>query len=324
MTDAPSPPPAAAAQQSFWDPVGPTVTPATFRQAIEKLDKKLQSLREHPRRMLWIMRGLWIFGIVATLLLLAAPLVFDTQHWNVDGRIIIFFFAPALGYRAYIKKLQTDMVCHLFADQHGWVYNPDDSHVHWSALASAFPQIFRKGTGGQAVTDEFWGNVQIEGSSYAFWQAVFQFTVRQGKSSTTYHQEAIAFRLPRKIAATLVLTPEHFSFFGKDDLKVESSDFNKTFNISCPGMDGAKQQEVVRALSPAVQTGLLDLRKGRGAFSLWLQNEAIVFCFVKARPAATHTNFFKSVSIDPRDEDELNAHVKQLLTITGELLKYLD
>ena len=316
--------------QAFWDPVGEAVTVKTFVKQNELLQERLKSIQQNPYKLKRNRSLLWLLACVGEALVLFLLYLYfsnslGSRRYERMSGVVILPFLPVFAYIAYIKKLQNDLVCSLFAQTHGWVYNPDPSQAHWKLLAASFPAIFNKGHS-QYVEDEFWGSIEVEGVVYNFWKAPFVFTEGGGKHSHTYTRDAIAFRLPRKFDASLILTPEGFHLFGdgKDDVKTESVAFNHTFTISCPGMNESKRQDIVRALSPAVQTRLLDLHTKRGNFSLELQRDMIVFSFERYKSPLYHTDFFRKVEIDPRDTDVLQNDLRDILSVTSDMLRYMD
>jgi hypothetical protein len=304
--------------QTFWDPVGTTVTDSTFSEQIGELKNKLATYQANPEKLMHTLLLLGGSGVV----LFGALLYF-----GYDIRFLIFPFMPVVFYVFYIKTIQTDLALYLFAQNRKWAFNPSMSPDHWQLFAREFPIIFGKGNyGSQFLENEFWGKMEVEGSNFDFWKGVFQYTTGSGKHKVSHRFDAMAFHLPRPVKADLVLSPEGFHILGEghDDIKTESVEFNKKFEISCPGMDASKQQEIVKALSPAVQTKLLDLTRVRGSYYLALKNNALVMCFSNYKNPVSNTNFFKKVEIDQRDIEAIQEDFRTILSAVGDLLRYMD
>ena len=309
--------------QNFWDPAGEQVNVQTFERQRAKLIQKLAQLQADPVK-LRRTRRLLLFGALS---LSALFLFFMYKDHFFNFQFFIYPFIPIGIYSIHIKRLQEDLIGCLVALTHQWIYSPDESTTHWKALAAKFPSLFNKGNWlSQHVENEFWGKVEIDGTTYDFWKAPFVYQVGSGKHSRTVTEDAIAFRLPRAVHGNLLLMPEGLHLFGegKDDVKTESIEFNNTFVISCPNIDETKKINIIRALSPAVQEKLLDLNKKRGRYSLALNEDNIVFCFQNYISSMRYTNFFTKVEIDPRDTEALQQDFRTLVGVAGDILRYMD
>lgn len=149
----------------------------------------------------------------------------------------VMFIAPlaivlvvAYTQRGKSKKIQE--ACAAWAVQRGWNYYPEDLNLinRWQM------SLFRQGSSRKA-TNVLTG--QVNSKSGVVRQALsfnYQYTVSNGKSSTTYNNHIVAVFLPHYIP-TLTIAPEGIGakiakLFGGQDIQFESEEFNERWRIT--------------------------------------------------------------------------------------------
>jgi hypothetical protein len=125
------------------------------------------------------------------------------------------------------------------------------------------------------------------------------------------------------------------------DINLESEAFNQAFKVFKNGEPS--QQDLVQIfvkLSPAVQEQLVDLANENPNSSIYFAGDTFLFVRdgmlfptkkgispIKHKGAPNvqmHTNFFKKVELDMKDEEYLQERFDTLLSIASNVAKYLD
>lgn len=311
---------------NVWDPADQIISESTFLTQIKELEVKFKSYEDHPDKIPKTVRNLKVAIAVSILVSLALMVTTSSQFVLIP----IFIAAGAFGaYRMHIKKIQVDMANLLIARRSGWIYNPAEERGRWGYLAEKFPDIFQTGTHSQQIEDQFWGAVDVRGRMTDFWAGVFKFEVKHGKSSTTVRKTVIVMRAPEPAKHPLyiqsnVLFSPLFSLSLRAVPDTENVAFNKAFSVYAKRDEPSAEIEAVRLISPAVQERLLQLKQEHGPFSLLMQDDAIIFSFSKIFFKTKYTDFFKAVSLDQRDQDEIQGFLKSLFGSVGDMMRFLD
>jgi uncharacterized protein with PQ loop repeat len=132
---------AAGDAPQFWDPAMGSVTAKLFQEQNEKLKQSIERIKAHPFRINHIRTSLWVGAVVVTIVgfyFFTQGISLTSSHSSIqiDLRFLILPFLAPFAYSAYIKNLQRDLVCSLFAQKHGWIYNPSKNLEHAKKLAS--------------------------------------------------------------------------------------------------------------------------------------------------------------------------------------------
>ena len=247
--------------------------------------------------------------ILFTILSLVAG-VFDFHY--------LVIFLPALFYFSYIRLLSNHLINSEIAKQEGWIYSSEETVLRWSKLAMLYPEIFQKGDNDQTVSEEMWGTLQ----NAPFWLGCFDYAVGEGKNREDHSHSVYAFPLPRAAPADFLLEPKSWGS-EKRDLETESIDFNKNFSIQYAGARAQSGPLIFQTLTPPALEKIVALRAKTGPFSLLFSGKTMVISFgevIKPR----FTNFFIRVEVDPRDIQELEGRLKQVITLAGEILPAID
>lgn len=343
-----------------WDPADMAITQTTFKVENEKIQKQYEQYQREPYKIRKNNRLFIALGVAGTAGILSIAVISPDFFWafmfgsgDDDGAFAILAlpWAPWAWYQYKIKKLQRDLVKKIIADKNHWIYNPEENTSRWHAIAKKYPKIFLKGNNSQELEDEFWGKFHTASQSRDFYSGIFHYatTKGSGKNRSTKHkyQTVFAIRLEKVLKNSLLLLPEKKSdrFWRKigigSDVNLESEAFNHAFKVFKNGEPS--QQDLIQIfvkLSPAVQEQLVDLATTNPNSSIYFAGDT--FLFVRegllfptkkgmaliahkgAPNVKMHTNFFRKVEIDPKDEEYLQERFDVLLSIASNVAKYLD
>lgn len=324
------------AQTTFWDPVDPNLTDQSFYGARKELLAKYEKYKKSPRMPLIYLCLLCIPLIIEIALIGIYQDAFFTFLKTMEDDSLYFLLiplGPPIWYIYKVFKVQKDLIKLLIANEHNWLYNPDEKQDHWMKFARILPEIFQKGTEGQNLQDEFWGKFKSERQDVDFYSGLFEFKIatrgRRGRRTQTYQKSIFLLHLNKNITARFLLEPENFmhkfiNYFSKKEVDTESAEFNKIFAVYYSGQKVEKEMDIIKTLTPAVQVKLIALQKEKGQYSLLFSGDTVVFAFEKDLFKNMKTNFFKKVELDPRDKEEFNKTLNTILEISSEIVPYLD
>jgi|GEM_PF-1934646 len=341
----------------IWDPAEQHITETRFEEVNQKIQKKFEFYKQHPKRIkrnaaLFVLLGLIGNGLMAALFYFNPDLFWaiilggggDDEGFPA---VLAIPWAPLAWYVFRIHKLQRDLVKKIIADKRDWVYNPEPRKVAWLELKKKFPKIFDKGTGSQELEDEFWGKFHTASQERDFYSGIFHYAITRGhgknKKTTHYYQTIFAIRLEKVLKNALLLVPEKKSdrFWRSlgigSDVNVESAAFNEAFKVFKNGEPNQEEMlSIFQKLTPAVQEQLVDLSKQHKDSSIYFAGDTFLFSrkgmlfpskkglTLNKHSVKMHTNFFKKVELDPRDEEYLQERFDTLLSIASNVAKYLD
>jgi len=216
-------------------------------------------------------------------------------------------------------------------------------------MARKFPDIFLKGNNSQELEDEFWGKFHTATQSRDFYSGIFHYatTTGRGKHRKTKHkyQTVFAIRLEKILKNSLLLVPEKKSdrfwrsLGAGSDINFESEAFNQAFKVFKNGQPNQKELlQIFMKLSPAVQIQLVDLANANPGSSIYFAGDMFLFVrsgllfptkrtlikFKGLPNVQMHTNFFKKVELNEKDEAYLQERFDTLLSIASNTAKYLD
>lgn len=334
-------------QKKYWDPVEVEIASDAFEKECGELRDKLKELKKDPKSVHKIVRKKFIIALVVTIVfaVVVSIVLSYMKNWSEGtqeitgyvispfGLFIAYFWADFGMYIYKINNIQKDLVKILIADNEGWLYAPQKRRKRWVRLKEIFPRFFEKGNKGQFIQDEFWGDFEFKDKKRDFWTGIFDYTIEKGsgknKSVQHYHYSIFGLHLPKKLKADFVLMPEGvghkiWNFFSRKEINTESSEFNKSFAFYYDGKKVESELEIVKILSPAVQQKILELKKKRGPFSMWIKNDVILVSFKGFLLKKMQTNFFDKVQIDKRDTNEIRKTLNEMFEIGGGIISYLD
>ncbi len=324
--------PSQKTEEEFWDPAGLKTLQDSHNDHREKLEKKLQTFLENPRIPLRNLMLCALPGVLTLGLFILFPqtltLLLTGDAGQAPFQLVLIAFAPVFIYGAYIKTLERDLVKILLAKEKNWQYNPHQSSVHWKRFKSIFPKIFNKGNTGQNLQDEFWGTFK----GTPFYHGIFEYKIKthskKNSHTRTYYESIFAIKLEKRLTHDFRIVPYHFTrkllnFFRHKEINTESFEFNKYYDVLYDGEKSVKALQIIKTLSPAVIDKLINLRKKRGHTWVAFKDEIVLFKFNGRLFKEMHTNFFKSIEVDPRDTKKLEQEMEDILHIAKEISKYL-
>ena len=168
--------------------------------------------------------------------------------------------------------------------------------------------------------------------NYNFYAGVFNYTKEKSdskgnKSSTTYIKNYFCIKIPKKLKTRFYLftngTGVSSSELKSKPVKTESISFNRNFNLSYNDKT-EKALEVVKTLSPAMQVRLSDMLKARGPFGILFSEECVCFIFNGLFFNRFETDLYRSIDIDPDDKKYFETRFSELVSLTTDMIKYID
>ena len=151
--------------------------------------------------------------------------------------VLLFFVILAVGvgvaYLAYQQaKKRREALAHL-ARELGWTFDPSRDYGHDDEYAQF--GIFRRGRR-RVAFNTLSGSLDIAGRRYSAKMGDFSYTVKRGKSSTTYTFSYLILHLPFMRVPDLLIRREGLfdklaGAIGFDDIDFESAEFSDRFLV---------------------------------------------------------------------------------------------
>jgi hypothetical protein len=325
-------------KHTFWDPTGETVTNERFKLQRKEIEEKYDAYLKNPGIP---RRNLLIFSLpaIATVLLL----IFRPQSLNLvsqidDGQGLLFLllpFVPAIIYISHVFKVQRRLIKLAIAADYHWVFCPEERPQKWQMLKDKYPELFQKGNKDQTILDEIWGDFESNGETTPFWAAIFQYVIETRDSKgrrnrKTITKTAYALQLNKTLKTDFRLEPEGLMgkflnlFRRNKEINTESTEFNKNFMVYYNGKKVDKELEIIKLLTPSVQVRLNQLQQQKGKFALQFRGNTVIYLFPKRMIRKMKTNFFKGVRVHPEDKEKLEAQLHNFLSISSDIVRYLD
>lgn len=113
------------------------------------------------------------------------------------------------------------------------------------------------------------------------------------------------------------------NFFTRKNIDTESAEFNQAFDVYYAGKKDEKALEIVKTLSPALQTNLIKLLEHE-KFSLMFRQDVVIFMMDGVLLKKMKTNFFRDVKLHPADKEFIENRINTILDISSEMVEYLD
>jgi len=340
--------------QTTWDPFGVAVSNKRFEPFSRDDLRQYRTLRTHPWK---VRRNLITFGLLA---FLGLPLLLfidsqDVLTLSKDSAGILFLpFMPLIWYIAWIGTLQRRLFKLILCQENNWVFFPKTAQAsslmsfilnnlnrykkipkkhylenRWKAWNEKIPELFTRGNQGQDIYDEIWGDFKMNsGKTYPFYTAIFTYCITSGagtnKKTRRYNQTIFSVPLNNELSTEFALLPEKkFKFNRKKEIETESEQFNKAFQFKYAGEKTSKEVEIIKTLSPLVQTQLLDMRKQEGDFSIAFEKELIVLSFDGRLIKKMHTSFITKVELKEKDKESLRRRMSSIFEMLNTIVPTL-
>ena len=221
--------------------------------------------------------------------------------------------------------IQEEVILSMLCKKHNWLYLPKEETGSPKVFAATFPDLFDYGYD-QNFDEQIWGTIQSQtGIERPFWYTKFTYVVQEGRSSKvkTEHVYIIQLQKPVEVEFTLAKAGIFSKF--EESIKTESVDFNNAYVIKASSSKGQDMNEIIKILNPSVQIRLVDFsHKYTGIKSLSFKLDLLIISFHESIWKTRYTNFFKSVSIDMRDEENFNKAFLDMIAIPEEMLHFIQ
>jgi Protein of unknown function (DUF3137) len=218
--------------------------------------------------------------------------------------------------------LQEQFLLYLFCEKNGWPYNPARDTDRPLAFATLMPQIFGIGHD-QAFNEQLWGIIKHGDKNTSFWSCQFNYVVGSGKQSRDYEEYVFIFRLDNPLLVNFMLVRAGILSMFEEQIKTESEDFNKMFQIVVNNKDLNSKTQIINILSPSVQTRLIDFAKKYKTKKIEFRDNMMVIVLGNKLWKTKYTNFFKHVSIDQRDEDAFYSSLTDMVELPTEMVQFI-
>lgn len=177
----------------------------------------------------------------------------------------IFMFVFLYIMAVYVERKLNARV--KIAKKNGWILgvNKNSSNTLLSTRFSSLPK------GKPSVYEEVVGKYSDE----TFYMGNFTATTGSGKSRHVESVNVLLLKLEKNWPLHFSIVKEGF-FSSKDDIQLESIEFNKEFKIV---YDPQRKQQIMQVLTPSLQSSIVELNKLFKIKSIELQENVILFSF---------------------------------------------
>lgn len=288
--------------------------------------RKLETLRKDLQQI----RKQFLFSYLFIFSLLVVSIFFFRRSDNITS-----FFPLLFGfiYYVYLKKkykaVTKDLLKLEVAKRNGWIYDPKPSYVLWKMLYKKYPYVFLKGSSGQKVEDQFFGEVKIDKKLYSFHSGIFTYTVSRGKHSQTYHRRFFGLKLKNNLKKSFLLYPDryksklHDALF-KKDITIESNNFNDLFAFKYSGKKSDVSREIFKFFTPSVQEMFISFYNKYGSFDLFFGRDCLIVDFGGMIAPDFISDITKSSKLSETDLESINKKIYILLEIATSVARKLD
>jgi hypothetical protein len=152
---------------------------------------------------------------------------------------------------------------------------------------------------------------------------VFHFTTGSGRSQQLHTEDTFIFQLPNPIPVNFSLAKAGIFREFEEHIKTESEEFNKTYRIISDNNDENTQMQIIKILSPSVQTRMIDFSKKYKDPYIYFCNNVLAIVFNGEMLKGKYTNFFRKVDIDQRDEDRLDTAILDMAELPSEMVQFI-
>lgn len=324
----------------IWDPLNETITADKFsadnRDSHDLYDK--YALNPGLLR-----RNMYLLAILPIGTIIALFCYHDTILPSLRGlfnkgngqMLLLLPFVPPYLYFKRIYGLQGDIVKFMVASANGWIYSPKQNMNRGQKTTINFSEVLDKGAENPTLQDESWGTFKNEQQTIPFWAGFYEYyktsnvKVNNSQKRKKFEYAVYAIKLNTKLRTSFWLKPDNvlksfFLQFRTKKIDVESAAFNRHFEVYYNGRKVDHQLEIVKALSPAVQVRLLELRSALGPYTMLFKSDMVFFMHDGELLKGMRTDFFKKVEIAEEDKFALEKRLKQIFAISGDIIPYLD
>lgn len=212
----------------------------------------------------------WV-GIGALALL--AGYVFVSEHFGKPFLAAAFTWVVLVGAKPVWKR--STELAHAAAGK-GWIYGGEIDETRMKAMVGKLPELFhaRVGMSSLSLREEVYGYTP-EGT--AFWLGTDSSGTNNNPNRVAgRYALLVAFRLDRDIGIKAAIFPERMASAqaARPDFRTESVEFNNAFEVKLKSPGEQDHLALLRALTPATQTSLLDL-SARYQVRLAIEGETI-------------------------------------------------
>ena len=302
----------------YWDPLGENIRKDTFNLHSQKLIQKAEEYKKHPYR---LKRNKYLLLLLAAAIIIGY-IVLSKFFYRELITVIIFSLAPLFIYSGIINGFPQNFILFLMCQENGWVYDPHDGSNRLSKLNSVFPDFFNQGHS-QKIEDQIWGFINKDRTTH-FWHTTFTYVTGSGKSRQTHKHNIFMLRIYKKVPINFHIGKKGLiSIFG-NDLKTESEEFNKLFNIQVDDIKPDTKLQLLKILSPSVQVRLIQLANKFPLDKVGFYGDTMVLDFHDEIWKSRYTDFFKEIKVDERDKSYFNKLVQTMISIPMEMLQFID
>ncbi|QQS59107.1 DUF3137 domain-containing protein [Candidatus Peregrinibacteria bacterium] len=321
----------------FWDPVGEKITHGQFASDRKKLEQTLEKYQKNPTG---VRKNALIFSVpaVATIvwIVLNPSIIATLAELTKDGDGVFLLFLPFVLialYIGYIFRVQRQLVKILVAKTQGWVFAPSDhQYKRGGYITKKYPEISQYDPA--ILHEEFWGSILYKRKKINFWIGAFIVISTKQWRNRGCINTVFALPLDKKLSSNFQLEPEGIklklfnNFFRSnknEEIDTESIDFNASYTVFYNGRKIDNQIEIVKVLSPSVQTRLINLSR-KWKCTIIFREDVVLFS-LKGRFLSwwrMKTNFFRKVELDPRDQKMLEDQISEFAQISSDITRFLD
>lgn len=296
---------------NIWDPLSNNIDSNTFLNQQKDLLNTLNFYRKNP----YVFK---IIFVICCLIPVIAVIIFIRTPY--DLRFLLICLVPPIVYYGYVKRLQEQIILYLLCEKNNWQYNPADDSQSTQEFAKSFPEVFDKGHD-QTFDEQVWGMIKSANGEDSFWSGKFEYVTGSGRSQTTHTEYVFIFKLSRPLSVEFSLDRAGIFKAFEEHIKTESEDFNNTFRIVYN--DLKDQTEIIKILSPSVQTRMIDFSKKYHTNQITFVANLMIIVLSQDIWKTKYTNFLKNVSIDERDEDNYFQSLRDMAELPTEMIQFI-
>jgi hypothetical protein len=301
-------------EQSYWDPRGKEVNKLTYVDQKEAFIKKIQKYRNHPYIFKFYLALSCLPTIIGVFLL--------TSYFKYDIVFVMISCVLPIAYYAYVKDMQNDLLLFLLCEKNNWIYNPKKDTDAITGLTVLFPRVSEYANY-HYLDEQVWGRIQIKNLTIPFWKGLFHYRISGGRSQEAVVDNVFFLKLEHSYPVNFTLQSP--GLFGEHrEIKTESEVFNKTFGVVSDSKDTDSKLQIMKVLSPSVQTRLVDLYSKYHIRAIAFKTDIITIAVYDDKMwKARYTNFFRKVAIDERDEKEFYTALTEITELFVEMGQFI-
>jgi hypothetical protein len=308
--------------ETVWDPIT-AFDARRVKNNCARLEASFERLQTDSNFMRKFRRQSWFLGV-------SVAIVTSILSFLFNSFIIAFYGLAFIGLSVftsiiYLRSLSKDLIKLGIAKKENWIYDPDADITRAQKFIVKFPEIFKKGSRGHEVEDQFWGTYK----GVEFHSGLYRYVISSGKNSRRIQTHYYAIKMKSPLKARFHLYPENIgskigNVFTKKEISTESIAFNNAFAFSYDGKKEDKALDIVATLTPAVQQQLVDLKRNKRLREILFTKECIIFLFSGVLLQNLETNLAKSYEISARDIAKVDEELHSVLNVSEALVDLLS